>query len=137
MKRKLTAMTILVTALAGTTGPSTAGSDLTTASQLSTEGLITIGAGAFDALSGVTELTVVAVEASVDGSGLILKGASEAGAFLVDAGGLVVGGASLTVGQVVAVTASATGYLLIAGGEVVAFLPNAIGRSLIHHRQRS
>lgn len=82
-------------------------------------------------------LTVVAVEASVDGTVFLLERASDGARVSVNVIGRAASGASVLVGTTVAVSVIGTGMLLSAAGEVLAFVPNAIGRALLYNERLS
>lgn len=82
-------------------------------------------------LSGAGMLTVVAVEASADGTGWVLQRASDGARLSMQ----VAGGASVVVGQALRVTALATGWVLSAAGEALAFVPNGVGLALLYQER--
>lgn len=84
------------------------------------------------ALLGVgATLSVVVVEASAQGTMIVLERASDGARASVQ----LAGQASLAVGAVVTVSAIGTGWLLSSAGKVVALVPNAVGQALMHHEQ--
>lgn len=83
--------------------------------------------------SGVTELTLVSIEASAEGTRWLLERTSD-GARI----GLTVSGAvSASAGAVVEVSASSAGWILSSAGEVIAIIPSELGRALLHHERLS
>ncbi len=86
---------------------------------------------------GGATLSVVAVEASVDGTVYILERASDGARASVKLTGRVVNGASVVVGATVVVSVIGTGVVLSAAGEVLAFVPNAVGRALLYNEKLS
>ena len=84
---------------------------------------------------GGSVLTVVAVEASVDGTVYLLERASDGARASVKLAGRAVNGASIVAGASVVVSVIGTGVVLSAAGEVLAFIPNAIGRMLLHNER--
>ena len=84
---------------------------------------------------GGAMLTVVAVEASVDGTVYLLERASDGARASVKVSGRVANGASQVVGTTVLVSVIGTGVVLSVAGEVLAFLPNALGRALLHNER--
>jgi hypothetical protein len=86
---------------------------------------------------GGSVLTVLAVEASVDGTVYLLERASDGARASIQVAGRVAGGVSAAVGTSVLVTAIGSGVLISAAGEVLAFVPNAIGRALLHNEKLS
>jgi hypothetical protein len=86
---------------------------------------------------GGAVLTVVAVEASVDGTVFLLERASDGARASVKVMGRVANGASVVVGATVTVSVIGSGVILSAAGEVLAFVPNAIGRALLYNEKLS
>jgi hypothetical protein len=86
---------------------------------------------------GGSMLTVIAVEASADGTVYLLERASDGARASVKVMGRAANGVSAAVGTGVLVSAIGTGIVLSAAGEVLAFVPNAIGRALLHNERLS
>jgi hypothetical protein len=84
---------------------------------------------------GGAMLTVVAVEASAEGTVYLLERASDGARASVRVSGRAANGASQVVGATVLVSVIGTGVVLSAAGEVLAFLPNALGRALLHNER--
>ncbi len=84
---------------------------------------------------GGSVLTVVAVEASIDGTVYLLERASDGARASVKVTGRALNGAATVVGTSVVVGVIGTGVVLSAAGEVLAFIPNAIGRALLHNEK--
>ncbi|RZL64141.1 MAG: hypothetical protein EOP81_09790 [Variovorax sp.] len=84
---------------------------------------------------GGAVLTVVAVEASVDGVTYLLERASDGARASVKLAGGVAQGASIGIGSAVTVSVIGSGVVLSAAGEVLAFVPNALGRTLLHNER--
>jgi len=82
-------------------------------------------------ISGGAMLTVVAVEASAEGTVWVLERASDG----VRASITVAGGVSVAVGTVVVVTAISAGWVLSAAGQAIAFIPNQIGAALLYNER--
>ncbi|MGN6829237.1 hypothetical protein [Paucibacter sp. M5-1] len=82
-------------------------------------------------LSAGVALTVVAVEASAQGSVWVLERASDGARASVR----FAGQASAVLGTAVVITVIGSGYVLSAAGEAIAFVPNAIGTALLHNEQ--
>ena len=80
-------------------------------------------------------LTVVAVQASAEGTVYVLERASDGAKASVQV--LVQGGAASAhaIGTAVECSVIGTGVLLLAAGEVLAFVPNAIGQALLHNER--
>ena len=86
---------------------------------------------------GGSVLTVVAVQAAVDGIVYVLERASDGARASVRVASRVAGGVVVGVGTAVAVGVIGAGVVLSVAGEVVAFLPNALGRALLHDERLS
>jgi hypothetical protein len=86
---------------------------------------------------GGAALSVVAVEAAVDGTVYLLERASDGARVSVKVLGRVADRASVMVGTAVTVSVIGTGVVLSAAGEVLAFVPNAIGRALLYNEKLS
>ena len=86
---------------------------------------------------GGAVLTVVAVEASVDGTVYLLERASDGARASIKVLGRAANGASVAVGTAVTVSVIGSGVVLSAAGEVLAFVPNALGRALLHNERLS
>jgi hypothetical protein len=82
-------------------------------------------------LSAGALLTVVAVEASAEGTVWVLERASDG----VRASITVAGGLSVAAGTAVVVTAISTGWVLSAAGQAIAFVPNQIGQALLYNER--
>ena len=82
-------------------------------------------------LSAGANLTVVAVEASAQGTVWVLERASDG----VRASVRFAGKASTALGAVVVVSVIGSGYVLSVAGEAVALVPNAVGKALLHNEQ--
>ncbi|MGJ7510464.1 hypothetical protein [Variovorax sp. GT1P44] len=87
--------------------------------------------------SSSTVSTVVAVEASIDGTVFLLERASDGARASVKVLGRAANGASVAVGSTVTVSVIGSGIILSAAGEVLAFVPNAIGRALLYNEKLS
>lgn len=86
---------------------------------------------------GGSVLTVVAVQASVDGTVYLLERASDGARASVKVTGRVLNGASTVVGTAVVLSVIGTGVVLSVAGELLAFIPNASGRALLHNEKLS
>jgi hypothetical protein len=82
-------------------------------------------------ISGGAMLTVVAIEASAEGTVWVLERASDG----VRASITVAGGVSVAVGTAVVVTAISAGWVLSAAGQAIAFIPNQIGAALLYNER--
>jgi len=83
-------------------------------------------------VSGGAALSVVAVEATADGTVWVLERASDGARASVRFTGQLVGGVALSIGTVVTVTAVGSGCILSAAGHAIAFVPNEIGQALLY-----
>ncbi|HLO95678.1 MAG TPA: hypothetical protein VK195_15305 [Burkholderiaceae bacterium] len=88
-------------------------------------------------LSAGAVLTVVAVEASAQGTVWILERASDGARLSVRFAGQVLKGAALSAGTAVTVSVIATGTVLSIAGEAICFIPNEIGASLLYNEKVS
>ena len=86
-------------------------------------------------LSGGAMLTVVAVEASAEGTLCILERASDGARASVRLSANTAGALSIGAGTVVMVSAIGTGWVLSAAGRAVAFIPNEIGAALLYNER--
>ncbi len=106
----------------------------TTASEASALSLLPVAvsvAAPVALFSAGAALTVVAVEASAQGTVWVLERASDGARASVNFSGK----ATAALGTAIAVTAIGSGYVLSAAGEAIAFVPNAIGTALLHNEQ--
>lgn len=133
MKTTVIAAALLSLALQCT--PARAHSEASEASALSALPIAVSIAAPAMILSAGAMLTVVAVEASAEGTVWVLERASDGVRVSVRFTGKVLAGAALSAGTAVAVTAIGSGYVLSAAGQAIAFVPNAIGASLLHNEQ--
>ena len=83
-------------------------------------------------LSAGAMLTVVAVEASADGTVWVLERASDGAQASVTLSAQAVGGLSVAAGTAVVVTAFSAGWVLSAAGQAIAYIPNEIGKALLY-----
>jgi hypothetical protein len=86
-------------------------------------------------LSGGVMLTVVAVEASAEGTVWVLERASDGARASVTLSAAAVGGVSVAAGTAVVVTAFSAGWVLSAAGKALAYIPNEIGSALLHNER--
>lgn len=82
-------------------------------------------------LSGGAALTVVAVEASAEGTVWVLERASDGARASVKLAGNV----AMAVGTGVVCTALSAGWVVSAAGQAIAFIPNEIGASLLYNER--
>ena len=80
-------------------------------------------------------LTVVAVEASAEGTVWVLERASDGARASVTLAAAAAGGLSVAAGTAVVVTAFSAGWVLSAAGKAIAFIPNEIGAALLHNER--
>jgi zona occludens toxin (predicted ATPase) len=152
MKKSIAAVLVAVcTAFAGVAAPlhAQAQSDASVALSLMPVASVVVAASAVGAsataavalpaalsVAGST-LTVVAVEASADGTVYVLERASDGARASIKVAGRAANGVSNAVGTSVVVSVIGTGVVLSAAGEVLAFVPNAIGRALLYNERLS
>lgn len=86
-------------------------------------------------LSGGVMLTVVAVEASAEGTVWVLERASDGARASVTLSGMAAGGVSVVAGTTVVVTAFSAGWVLESAGRAIAYIPNEIGRALLYNER--
>lgn len=84
-------------------------------------------------VAGATELTVVGVQASADGTTWLLERAADGSRASVR----LAGQASVATGSTLVVTAVAAGWLLSQAGRVLALVPNDRGLALLAHQRVS
>lgn len=151
MNKTLTALLVSFTFFAGVAAPPRAQAQSEASAALSMVPLASVVGGASVAGASATAvvavpaalsvggsiLTVIAVEASVDGVVYVLERASDGARASIRIAGRVAEGAAIAVGTTVAVSVIGAGIVLSAAGEVIAFLPNALGRALLHNERLS
>ena len=86
-------------------------------------------------LSAGAVLTVVAGEASAEGTVWVLQRASDGARASVRLSARAAGGASVAAGTVVMVAAISTGWVLSAAGQAIAFIPNQVGAALLYNER--
>ena len=116
-------------------GPARAQSTVSDASLLSTLPIAVSVAAPAVLLSGGVAVTVVAVEASAEGTVWILERASDGARMSVRLGAQAAGGLSLAAGTLVTVSAIGTGWVLSAAGQAIAFIPNQVGAALLYNER--
>ncbi|MDT7837732.1 hypothetical protein [Aquabacterium sp. OR-4] len=82
-------------------------------------------------LAGGALLTVVAVQASAEGTVWVLERVSDGARLSLQ----MAGGAVLASGAVVTVAALSSGWVLSQAGRVICFIPNEIGQALLHNER--
>jgi hypothetical protein len=82
-------------------------------------------------LSAGAVLTVVAVDASAQGTAWALERASDGARLSLN----LAGRASIGLGALVVVTAVSTGWVLSQAGKAVLFVPNEVGAALLYNEQ--
>ncbi|MDT9001728.1 hypothetical protein RQP53_20795 [Paucibacter sp. APW11] len=80
-------------------------------------------------------LSVVAVEASAQGTVWILERASDGARVSVHLAGQILKGAALAAGAAVTVSVIGAGTVLSIAGEAVCFIPNEIGAALLYNER--
>lgn len=131
MKRHVLSLCLAAGLAIGTSGRALAHDASTASSALSALPVAVVLAAPSGVLVGGATLTVVAVQASAEGTVWLLESASDG----ARASLLLADGAVRASGAVVVVTAVAAGWVLSTAGQVVAFVPNAVGESLLYNRQ--
>ncbi|MCU7374567.1 hypothetical protein PEC18_27925 [Paucibacter sp. O1-1] len=131
MKSKLYVPSLLLSLMLLQAPAAQAQSTASEASALSTLPVAVSVAAPVMLLSAGVALTVVAVEASAQGSVWVLERASDGARASVR----FAGQASAVLGTAVVITVIGSGYVLSAAGEAIAFVPNAIGTALLHNEQ--
>jgi hypothetical protein len=86
-------------------------------------------------VSGGAVLTIVAVEASAEGTVWVLQRASDGARASVRLSARAAGGMSVAVGTAVTVAAISTGWVLSAAGQAIAFIPNQVGAALLYNER--
>ena len=86
-------------------------------------------------LSGASMLTVVAVEASAEGTVWVLERASDGARASVTLSAAATGGLSVAAGTAISVTAFSAGWVLSAAGRALAYIPNEIGQALLYNER--
>ncbi len=130
--RSLAAAATLAAALIG---PARAHVNASDASALSALPIAVSVAAPAMLLSGGVMLTVVAVEASAEGTVWVLERASDGARASVTLSAAAVGGVSVAAGTAVVVTAFSAGWVLSAAGRALAYIPNEIGAALLHNER--
>lgn len=131
MTMKRTWMGLLLAATLATAGGVRAHGASQASSALSLLPVAVVVAAPSAVLSGGAVLTVVAVQASAEGTVWVLERASDGARLSLQ----LAGGSVLASGAVVAVTAVSTGWLLSQAGRVICFIPNQIGQALLHNER--
>lgn len=132
--RSIVAAAALAAALAG---PARAHVNASDASALSALPVAVSVAAPAMLLSGGVMLTVVAVEASAEGTVWVLERASDGARASVTLSATAAGGLSVAAGTAVVVTAFSAGWVLSAAGQALAYIPNEIGKALLYNERLS
>jgi hypothetical protein len=85
--------------------------------------------------SGGVMLSVVAVEASAEGTVWVLERASDGARATLMLSGMAAGGLSVVAGTAVVVSAFSAGWVLESAGRAIAYIPNEIGRALLYNER--
>ena len=86
-------------------------------------------------LSAGAVLTVVAVEASVEGTVWVLERASDGARASLTLARQAAGELSVAAGTAVVVTAFSAGWVLSAAGRAIVYIPNEIGAALLYNER--
>lgn len=132
--RSFVATAALAAALAG---PARAHVNASDASALSALPIAVSVAAPAMLLSGGAMLTVVAVEASAEGTVWVLERASDGARASVTLSAAAAGGMSVAAGTAIVVTAFSAGWVLSAAGKALAYIPNEIGQALLYNERIS
>jgi hypothetical protein len=116
-------------------GPARAYGNASDASVLSALPIAVSVAAPVMILSGGAMLTVVAVEASAEGTVWVLERASDGARASVTLSAVAAAGLSVAAGTAVVVTAFSAGWVLSAAGKAIAYIPNEIGAALLHNER--
>ncbi len=88
-------------------------------------------------LSGGVMLTVVAVEASAEGTVWVLERASDGARASLTLSAAAAGGLSVAAGTAITVSAFSAGWVLSAAGKALAYIPNQVGEALLYNERIS
>lgn len=132
--RSFVAAAVLCTSLAGPARAHPHPSDASALSMLPVA--VSVAAPALF-LSGGVMLTVVAVEASAEGTVWVLERASDGARASVTLSAAAAGGLSVAAGTAITVSAFSAGWVLSAAGKAIAYIPNQIGQALLYNERIS
>lgn len=132
--RSLVATAALAASLAG---PARAHGNPSDASALSMLPVAVSVAAPAMLISAGAVLTVVAVEASAEGTVWILERASDGARASITLPAMAAGGLSMAAGTAITVSAFSAGWVLSAAGKALAYIPNAIGEALLYNERIS
>ncbi|MCD8548002.1 MAG: hypothetical protein LRY38_06170 [Aeromonadaceae bacterium] len=104
-------------------------------SALSVEGSTIMVEGSATVFEGAKELVVDGVEASAEGTVILVKNSVTGATASVLAVGDVAGASALVAGSTVEVVAEGSGWALTQAGKLIAFVPNKVGEALLHHNK--
>lgn len=135
LSRRAVAAALAAALTLGATHAARAHDGLSEASALSALPVAVSVAAPVALLSGGVALTVVAVDASVQGTVCILERASDGARMTLRLSGQAAGAVSLGVGASVVVVATSTGWVLSAAGQALAFIPNELGAALLYNER--
>ena len=116
-------------------GPASAHPNASDVSMLSALPIAVSVAAPVMIFSGGVMLSVVAVEASADGTVWVLERASDGARASVTLSAAAAGGLSVAAGTAVLVTAFSAGWVLSSAGKAIAYIPNEIGAALLHNER--
>ncbi len=122
---------------AALTGPARAHGNPSDASALSMLPVAVSVAAPALLLSGGAVLTVVAVDASAEGTVWILERASDGARASITLSAMAAGGLSVAAGTAITVSAFSAGWVLSAAGKALAYIPNEIGQALLYNERIS
>ena len=135
MNLKSISQLLLVTIFITNMATARAQSDASAVSTLSALPIAVSVAAPVVVLSAGAVLTVVAVEASAQGTVWVLERASDGARVTLKLSGQAAAGLSVAAGTAVVVTAISTGWVLSAAAQAIAFIPNEIGAALLYNER--
>lgn len=129
MKKSLSTLMLAATLAMGSGAQAHGASEASSALSLLPVAVVVAAPSAV--LSAGAVLTVVAVQASADGTVWVLERASDGARLSLQ----LAGGSLVASGAVVTVSALGSGWLLSQAGRVICFIPNEIGQALLHNER--
>lgn len=133
----LSAAALSVALSASMSGPARAHVNASEASALSALPIAVSVAAPAMLLSGGAMLTVVAVEASAEGTVWVLERASDGARASITLSAAAAGGLSVAAGTAIVVTAFSAGWVLSTAGKALAYIPNELGQALLYNERIS
>jgi len=106
-----------------------------TASALSTRASAALVEGSVLLLEGASELAVASVRTAGESTLVVMSAVVDGVSVSLTVALEGAGALALAAGEVLRVATTASGHLLIRGGEVLAFIPGQVGAALFHHER--